>query len=281
MISKKLFRFTSTLIIVLLLINIFSFNSYAINDVKDHWAEKVILEWTNNGLARGYPDNTFKPNNHITRAEFMNLVNNAFLFTKEESIEFADVQEDKWYYSAIKRAKAAGYITGFPDGTIKPENPITRQEVAAIIARILNLEKYEEGGEAFVDKDKFTWSKGYIGAVTKEKYMVGYPDGSFKPTRYISRAEAIYALDNVLKKTAPEIIAKQDFLGITYIQLLWNKELVPSTVTANGQELIYDVRDGKWKGTSLILNIGDEVEVIVNVNDVKFVYNKTVTDLLE
>lgn len=279
MLLKRPIKIISIIILSFLLISINSSNIYAVNDIEGHWAANVILEWINNGLAKGYPDDTFKPNNNITRAEFMNLINNAFIFTEEEPINFLDVDENKWYYSTIKKAKAAGYINGYPDGTMKPGNPITREEVAAIIARILNLEEYKEGTESFTDKDDFTWSKGYIGAVTKEGFMIGYPDGSFKPTKNITRGEAIYALNNVIKKTAPKIIAKQDFLGITYIQLSWNKEGIPSSITANGQELLFDATDGKWKGTSLNLNLGDNVEIIVIINDVKYINSSFIDDL--
>jgi hypothetical protein len=190
----------------------------SIVDVTGHWAEEVILEWAEKELVNGYPDGTFRPNNNISRAEFMKLVNNAFQYTKEEEIDYMDVKKGEWYFSTVKSAKAAGYINGYDDGTMRPNNPITREEVATIIARIMNLEANEYGVEKYKDKDKIVWSKGYIGAVVKEGYMKGYPDETFKPQQYITRAEAVYALNNIIGKSDSKIvqaIAKQDFFGIT------------------------------------------------------------------
>ncbi|QUH25008.1 S-layer homology domain-containing protein [Serpentinicella alkaliphila] len=168
-------------------------------DVKDHWAKEVITEWVNKGLANGYPDGNFKPNSLITRAEFMTLTNKAFGFTEEEEISFSDVSENAWYSKAIKIAKAAGYIGGYPDGTIKPINSITRQEVAIIIAKIKGLENNPSYSNIFTDANSIpTWSKGQIGALVHEGYMSGYPDGSFKASNSITRAEALVTLNRVL-----------------------------------------------------------------------------------
>ena len=282
MICKKLFRFVCIAILATILINPIPSNAYAnISDIKDFWAEDVIWDWVNKGLANGYPDGTFKPNKSISRAEFMSLVNSAFEFTKEGTIDFKDVIEGKWYVSTIKRAKAAGYINGYDDGTMRPENPITREEVATIITKIINLEKYESGTEIFKDKDQMTWSRGYVGAVANEQYMVGFPDGTFRPINNITRGEALYALNNILGKAGVEIIAKQDFLGITYIHVVWNREINPSIITANGEELSYDKIDKKWKGTSLNLNIGDTVEIISIENGIEHKMSVVVKDLLD
>ena len=257
---------------VILLCPVFSYASFS--DIEGYWGGDVILNWTNKGLAKGYNDGTFRPKNEITRAEFMSLINNAFGFTEEVDIDFKDVLEGKWYLSTIKKSKAAGYINGYEDGTIRPDKLITREEVASIIAKMTNLNQYEEGSKMFKDQERMKWSRGYIGAVANEKYMAGYPDGNFKPLNNITRGEAIFALDNIINKAGIQIIAKQDFLGITYIHVIWNKESQPLKVIANGNELKFDKDDGKWKGTSLYLNIGDGVEITAIGNGME--YRKTV-----
>ena len=271
--SKEQNRLICIIMLAVILLNPIS--AYAgFSDIEGYWAEEVILDWTNKGLAKGYNDGTFRPGNEITRAEFMSLVNNAFGFIKEMDIDFKDVLEGKWYLSTIKKSKAAGYINGYEDSTIRPDKLITREEVASIIAKMTNLNQYEEGSKMFKDQDQMKWSRGYIGAVVKEKYMAGYPDGNFRPLNNITRGEAIFALDNIINKAGIQIIAKQDFLGITYIHVICNRENQPSKVTANGNELKFDKDDGKWKGTSLDLNIGDEIEITAIGNDME--YRKTV-----
>ena len=90
------------------------------SDISGHWAEEKIQSWIDQELIKGYEDGTFKPENNITRAEFMTLVNGAFDYTETEEISFSDVAEDAWYAEAVKKAKAAGYITGYPDNTMRP-----------------------------------------------------------------------------------------------------------------------------------------------------------------
>lgn len=271
--------------VISLVMSVFSIPSHAASDIGGHWAEKVIGNWIEKGLAKGYPDGTFKPNNNISRAEFMSLVNNAFGYTQEIEINFSDVLGNKWYVPAIKKAVAAGYISGYTDGTMRPEAPITREEVAVILTRIMELDLDEEAAEAFNDKDMLKWSKAYVGAVAAAKYMVGYPDGNFNPLNNITRGEAIFALNNIILSKSDEdevqALAKQDFLGITYIRVRWNQDIKPSVVKANGQDLTYDSNDGQWKGTALDLHIGDEVEIISIVDGVEKKMVITVKDILD
>jgi hypothetical protein len=170
------------------------------SDIKGHWAETQISSGVNRGLIKGYEDGTFKPENSITRAEFMAIVNRAFGYSEKAQISFSDVSANDWYAEEAAKAKAVGYITGYDDGTMKPNNQITRQEVAAIISRIMELEKVEDSNllGRFSDAAQIAgWSKGYVGAVVKEGYMGGYPDGTCKPAKSITRAESIVMLDRV------------------------------------------------------------------------------------
>lgn len=286
MMYRKSTKVLWMIMVISILASIFPLSAYAIpSDISGYWAEKVVVEWVEKGLASGYIDGTFRPKNDISRAEFMTLVNSAFEYTQEEEIDYKDINPGKWYTSAIKKAKAAGYISGYNDGTMKPDSPITREEVASIIARIMELDSNEKGVEIFKDRDQIKWSKGYVGAVAKVEYMVGFPDGSFKPQNNITRGEAIYALNNItIGRNYPEGVhgvAKQDFFGITYIHVIWNQGVKPSSVKANGQDLKYDNKDGKWKGTSLTLNIGDKVEILAIENGVELKETITVRDIVD
>ena len=104
-------------------------------DIAGHWAEKGIKAWTARELAGGYPDGTFRPDSPITRAEFLTLVNRAFGYTKAGQATYRDVTETDWFTGEIAKAAAVGYLGGYPDGTVKPQNPITRQEAAALLLR--------------------------------------------------------------------------------------------------------------------------------------------------
>ncbi|MBB6215116.1 hypothetical protein HNQ80_001205 [Anaerosolibacter carboniphilus] len=211
------------------------------NDYANHWAAEKINSWKEKGLIRGYEDGSIKPDNQITRAEFVTLVNNALATTVTdevygdesatvtentenatvtEAVYFEDVKETDWFFNDIKKAKAAGYISGYEDQTMRPNNPISRQEAAIILANILELdtENNNSGIDRFIDKASIpAWSKGAVGAVAAAGYMNGYPDGSFMPTKSITRAETLVVLNNLLKeedveedKVAPVIEGVED-----------------------------------------------------------------------
>jgi uncharacterized repeat protein (TIGR02543 family) len=181
-------------------------NTFAVaaSDISGHWAQVKIQSWIDKGLIKGYPDGTFKPDQNVTRAEFMTLANRAFGYTTVVPITYTDVKAGSWYAPEVAKAKAAGYITGYPDGTMKPQNPITREEVATIVARIKNLTSDANAADKYTDAAKIgSWSKGGVGTVTSAKIMQGYPDGSFMPQGLMTRAEVVVASDNALHYTAP------------------------------------------------------------------------------
>lgn len=169
------------------------------SDIENHWGNDVIQNWMNRGLIGGYSDGTFRPDKAITRAEFMAMVNKAFNLEAKGSIHFKDVAETDWYYDAVRAAFHADYIGGYPDGSIKPNHPICRQEVAAILSKIRNTAQNPDVIHQFSDANLIAeWAKGFVGAVVAEGYMSGYPMGTFKPTSYLTRAEAVTVLNKVL-----------------------------------------------------------------------------------
>jgi hypothetical protein len=189
------------MLIIMMPVNVFA--TFAPSDITGHWAETKIQNWINDDLIAGYPDGTFKPQQNISRAEFMRLVNVAFDYTEVDTIAYTDVQPGLWYYSEVAKAKAAGYIVGYDDGTMKPENPINREEAAKIISTVKDLASDAATVSNYSDKAVISdgWGKDYVGAVTTAGIMKGYPDDSFMPKGNITRAEAVFALDNALNYT--------------------------------------------------------------------------------
>lgn len=108
-------------------------------DYEGHWAQKAINSWLDSGKLKGFEDGSVKPNQTITRAEFMTLVNRAFNYTKLAKIRYDDLPSTNWAYNEIARAVEAGYIQGF-NNEMRPNAPINRQEAAVIISRLLKLE---------------------------------------------------------------------------------------------------------------------------------------------
>ncbi|MFZ5968860.1 MAG: S-layer homology domain-containing protein [Bacillota bacterium] len=222
-ISKKNTNRIMALIIVLVMIFSFGVPAAAVQaeaassatDIQGHWAEKQIADWIEKDLAGGYSDGSFKPNSNITRAEFITLVNNAFKLNETASINFSDVKTSDWFYEGIAKAVKAGYISGYEDGTIRPNNPISRQEVAAIIFKLLKL----DAPTNFDVLNKFSdaisipqWSKTAVAALVENGIMGGYPDGTFQSGKAITRAESVATLDGVLSRspaTTEEVVEEE------------------------------------------------------------------------
>lgn len=179
-----------------------------IGDIQGHWAEAQIQSWLDQGWLFGYPDNTIRPDREITRAEFASMVNRVFQYDSMAIIDFSDVS-DEWFVNEIAKAVAAGYYSGYPDGTIRPNHPISRQEVAAVVARILGKSSGNPDAaiQSFSDADHIAWwSKGAIASVTEAGIMQGYPNGTFQPAKEITRAEAVAALERTRKAWTSQLV---------------------------------------------------------------------------
>ncbi len=169
-------------------------------DIKAHWAEAVILKWVNQGLAKGYGDGRFGPNDSITRAEFVTLLNRIFGYQQISKKSFPDVKAGAWYAGEIAKAYQAGIISGDNNGNMNPEAVISRQEAVVILARAFSLAgddldaalKYSDVGQIA------EWALGSVGTMTKKGYVTGRPGNLFAPKANLSRCEAVKMIDNAM-----------------------------------------------------------------------------------
>ncbi|KAI7259972.1 hypothetical protein KC345_g10176 [Hortaea werneckii] len=171
-------------------------------DASGHWAESVLTEWQKQGLLTGYQDGSLQPDHQITRAEFAALINKSFGYTNTAAISYADVKSSNWFYTDIAKAAAAGYIKGYPDQTFRPNQSLSREEMAVIVSSILKLNATGSAA-AFTDTAAgHAWSTGQINAIAQAGLMSGYGQ-KFRPLDTATRAEAVSVLDRALKlKTA-------------------------------------------------------------------------------
>ncbi len=176
------------------------------NDYAAHWAKDAIATAMASGVVTGYPDGTFQPDSTISRVEFFQMTNKMFGFTKESKAVYSDVTPQSWYATVVEKANAAGYISGYVDGTIHPQDRVTRQEAAVIISRLKSLPTVSQ---APIFTDALTiadWSRPAIMGSLAAKVMVGYPDGTFKPQEPITRAEALVILNKAFNYQAETVI---------------------------------------------------------------------------
>ncbi|MDO5717195.1 MAG: S-layer homology domain-containing protein, partial [Tissierellia bacterium] len=109
------------------------------SDVKqDAWYSDAVHYLSKKGIIKGYEDGTFKPDQPISRAEFAAIASRYERYTGVSVELFPDVKPDYWAAEDIMNATAAGWITGYPDGTFKPLQSISRAEVVTIVNRMLN-----------------------------------------------------------------------------------------------------------------------------------------------
>src|SRR5699024_11192694 len=124
------------------------------SDIDGHWAREKIQYLLDEDIVEGYPDGEFKPNRAVTRAEFSRIINGALEFTEHGDVSFRDVSVGDWYYEDVVIAVGAGYLDGYTDNTVKPNNNITREEAATMIGRALAIEQLDEQSAEFTDIDE-------------------------------------------------------------------------------------------------------------------------------
>ncbi len=176
-------------------------------DYEGHWAQTTIQKWIDEGRASGYPDGSYKPDNNVTRAEFVKMVNGIIDFAGKGNASYTDVPATEWYYDYIGIAQEIGYISGYPGGQFGPNDYITREQAASILARIQYLDSSATGVDKFSDKSSISsWAAEAVGAASEAGFISGYNDGSFRPSKNLTRAEAVTMLENVMNNAKNHII---------------------------------------------------------------------------
>lgn len=162
-----------------------------------HWAYTSVSYLASNFILNGYLDGTFKPENNITRAEFAKIIVSATdTFDSNAVSSFKDVSSDDWYYYYVSTAYNKGYITGYPDGSFRPNDKITRADICTIVNRVLKASP-SKNPEAFKDDSEIpSYAKDSVYALSEKGIVNGFSNGTFAPKTYATRAQTakiIYA----------------------------------------------------------------------------------------
>lgn len=159
----------------------------------------------------GYQGRTFGAENKMTREEvavmFSRLLKNPPRKGQVYPYDFSDVARDRWSITAISYMNQLGIIKGYPDGSFKPEASITRAEFAAMAARFADL---KEGTKTFTDLDKNYWAYDLVQRAASAGWITGYPDGTFKPDKNITRAEVVAITNRMLDRKADQDFVDQN-----------------------------------------------------------------------
>lgn len=148
----------------------------------------------------GYPDSTFRPDRNMTRAEVAQMF---YALLKNQNVvataSFSDVSSDAWYATAVNTMATLGMMSGYPDGTFRPDEPITRAEFATVALAFA----YPAANAtcSYIDVVRGAWYYPYVAQATTYGWIGGYYDGSFRPNNSITRVEVSVIVNNMLGRT--------------------------------------------------------------------------------
>lgn len=178
-----------------------SYGASKFSDTAGHWAESYINTAVNKKFVTGYPDGKFMPDKAVTRAEFAAMVNKALGNSGTENLAFSDVYYGEWYYTDVAKALAAAYTAGYDDNTFRPNNPISRQEAAVMISRIVPTYGKSGNLRSFSDYRSIAdWAFDAMEKVNGKGYIGAYNDGKIHPTDQLTRAQTAKIICDILEK---------------------------------------------------------------------------------
>lgn len=154
----------------------------------------------------GYTDGTIRPGNNISRAEvatifFRLLTDEAREQYNKTTTSYSDIKDGAWCCRAVATLTNAGVINGYTDGTFRPNAPITRAELATIIARFAKL---DVNTKTFSDITGH-WAQKNIELAVGNGWINGYDDGTFRPNNNITRAETFAMINRVLDRQTESV----------------------------------------------------------------------------
>ncbi|MFI3115401.1 MAG: S-layer homology domain-containing protein, partial [Clostridia bacterium] len=170
--------------------------SAVFDDTGAHWANDSIERWENLGILSGY-DGNFGPNENITRGEVAVILDNIMGYQLSSENIFTDLG-DSLYTDALLKTNQAEIILGY-DGNIRPNDLITRQEMAVVICRAMHIDTTGFSGTSFADNnDISSWAMSAVACLVDSGVLVGKNGNIFAPLENMTRAELIVILDRVI-----------------------------------------------------------------------------------
>ncbi|MCI3921387.1 S8 family serine peptidase [Paenibacillus sp. TRM 82003] len=170
-------------------------------DLEGHWSAASVERLVAKNIVKGYEDYTFHPAGTLTRAEAAAFIARAYALKGGETLQsFPDVPDTHWAKDSVNAAALKGILRGYPDGTFRPNDPVTRAEMAVMAAIASGTAgKTVPAGAGFSDVPQNHWAATHIHAFADAKLVQGFKDGTFRPAARSTRAEFAVLLANLLK----------------------------------------------------------------------------------
>lgn len=174
----------------------------AAGEAKDvNWADAVMTKWAGYGIIKGAADGALRPNDKLTRAQLVTIMNRLFGYYAKSDQSFSDVPREAWYANELSIAREAGYYLGYDGNKANASANVTRQDAVTLLARVFQLVDEHAGGgaagPAFADSAAIrSYARDAIAALGGA--IQGYADGMFRPNGAITRAELMTIVDRLV-----------------------------------------------------------------------------------
>ncbi len=175
-----------------------------LTDIQGHWGKVWIDQAVQLGIVQGYSDRSFQPDKTVSRQELISMLVRALKPSNEATMtDFADqTQIGAWAADAAKSAVQAGWITGYSDGSFRPQAHMTRAELTAVIVRAANLSVKSGENTGFADDERIpVWARGYAAAAAEGGLIEGRGGNRFVAEGLVTRAEAAVMIVRLLEIT--------------------------------------------------------------------------------
>jgi hypothetical protein len=156
-----------------------------------HWAATYIQRLYCRGYVNGYPDGRFRPETYTTRAQFtkMLVLSRRWPLLDPATPAFTDVPRDYWAYKYIETAYAHDVLNGYADGTFRPQDNVTRGQLAKMLVQSQGWPRVHPAQATFGDVGSGHWAYEWIETVAAHGIASGYYDHTFRPTNFATRAQ--------------------------------------------------------------------------------------------
>ena len=168
-----------------------------------HWAHDCIVKLMEEGIVQGYPDGSIQPDKPISRAETAAIIARALKLEDKSALLTGYLDPvPSWARGSIIATTQAGIFKGYPmllGKVFKPNNLITREEMATALMRAFELKLEENQSLNFIDSEEISdWAVEFVKVGVQQEIILGYPDNTFKPAENITRAEAFTMICKLL-----------------------------------------------------------------------------------
>lgn len=206
------------------------------SDFPTDWSAPAMTHAVQNGLLNG-SDGKILPKGLLTRAQMATMVNRAFASSAKASLtSFTDMVPGVWHYDEMAKSVQMGAFQG-ADGKLNPNDPITREQAFAVLARAFgladgkasSLDKFSDGAQVS------SWARGAVAALVEQGYVSG-ADGALNPQSYITRAEFAQVMDALVAAYADQDLKDQTVEG----NLILRTNSTLENVTVKGDLILAD-----------------------------------------